>query len=266
MLSLIPVEFMQRLPLACLLSMLIAVPSAWAQAENGLTCAMPADLTAPSEPLTRVAAALNTKGGLNILALGSGSTVGDSGGSNGPAVNYQAREASFPYRMVDALRTMRPALRFNLTVAGGRSMTADAMLPILKRELAAHHYDLVLWQTGTVEAVQGLRPDALRGVLQEGADVAEEARADLVLIDPQFSRFLRANADLSPYETVLVQMTNTPAVTLFHRFDLTQGWVNSGQVDLERVSRDMRDKTIVALNDCLGEALARYVLAGAAEH
>ena len=83
-----------------------------------------------------------------------------------------------------------------------------------------------------------------------------------MLIDPQFSRFLRANADLSPYETVLMQMTNTPAVTLFHRFDLTQAWINTGQVDLERVSRDMRDKTIAALNDCLGEALARYVLAG----
>ena len=53
------------------------------------------------------------------------------------------------------------------------------------------------------------------------------------------------------------------AVTLFHRFDLTQSWVTSGQVDLERVSREQRDKTIGLLNDCLGEALARYVLAGA---
>ena len=56
----------------------------------------------------------------------------------------------------------------------------------------------MLWQTGTVEAVQGLRPDVLRGVLQDGADAAEDAHADLVLIDPQFSRFLRANADLEP--------------------------------------------------------------------
>ncbi len=140
------------------------------------------------------------------------------------------------------------------------------MLPILRQELAAHHYDLVIWQTGTVEAVQGLRPDVLRGVLQEGADAVEQTQADLVLIDPQFSRFLRANADLSPYETVLQQMTNTQGVTLFHRFDLTQAWVNSGQVDLERVSRDQRDKTIALLNTCLGQALARFVLTGAGEH
>ena len=140
--------------------------------------------------------------------------------------------------MEDALRAMRPALHFNLTVQGGRNMTADMMLPILREELTAHQYDLVLWQTGTVEAVQGLRPDVLRGVLQDGVDAVTAANADLVLIDPQYSRFLRANADLSPYETVLTQMTTTQAVTLFHRFDLTQGWVNNGQIDVERVARD----------------------------
>jgi acyl-CoA thioesterase I len=261
--SLIPVEFMQRLPLVCLLLTLAAATPAWSQVESGAACDMPPDLTTPQAPLMRVAAALAKTGGLDILALGSGSTVGDSGGSSGSALAYHTRDASFPYRMVEALHAMRPGMRINLTVKGGRNMTADTMLAILRHELATHHYDLVLWQTGTVEAVQGLRPDVLRGVLQDGADAADEAHADLVLIDPQFSRFLRANADLNPYETVLVQMTTSPSVTLFHRFDLTQGWVNSGQIDLERVSRDQRDKTIGLLHDCLGQALARFVLAGA---
>ena len=101
-------------------------------------------------------------------------------------------------------------------------MTAEAMLPILQQELAAQHFDLVLWQTGTVEAVHGLRPDDLRDVLQDGVDMAAKVEADLVLIDTQFSRFLRANADVGPYETVLQQMTGNPDVTLFRRFDLTR--------------------------------------------
>ena len=161
---------------------------------------------------------------------------------------------------------MQPALRFSLAVRGGRGMTADDMLPILRKELAAHHYDLVLWQTGTVEAVHGVRPDMLSDALQVGAETAQQAHADLVLIDPQFSRFLRANADLSPYETVLEQTSRTQPATLFHRFDLTQEWVNSGEVDLERVNRDQRDQTIALLNNCLGQALARYLLAGARQH
>jgi acyl-CoA thioesterase-1 len=257
---------MQRLSPGFLLLVLCAASPARAETDRTPACAIPDDLTTPSDPLTNVAAALATKNGLDILALGSGSTVGDSGGSGGPSLAYRAPGASFPYKMAEALQSMRPGVRFQLTVKGGRSMTADAMLLVLQQELADHHYDLVLWQTGTVEAVHGVRPDTLRGVLQDGADAAEKAHADLVLIDPQFSRFLRANADLSPYESVLQQVTGNPGVTLFHRFDLTQTWAGSGQVDLERVDRDQRDKTIALLNGCLGQALARFVLTGAGEH
>jgi len=264
MLRLIPVERMQRVLIVSLLLILAVVTSAWSQAGSAPVCDMPPDLTTPTAPLKRVASALS-KGGLDILALGSGSTVGESGGQSNASLAYQAHEQSFPHRMADALQEMKPGLRVTLTVEGGRNMTADSMLPMLRNALAGRHYDLVLWQTGTVEAVEGLRPDVLHGVLQDGADAVEEAHADLVLIDPQFSRFLRANADLSPYETVLVQMTSTSPVTLFRRHDLTQDWVTSGQIDLERVSRDQRDETVALLNDCLGQALARYVLAGAAE-
>jgi hypothetical protein len=242
------------------------MPLATAQAEPAAACDLPADLLTPEAPLTHVAAALTGKGTLDILALGSGSTVGEGGRSGGPLFGYHAPETAFPYRMISALESMRPKLRFQLTVQGGRNMTADMMLPILHKQLALQHFDLVLWQTGTVEAVHGLRPDALRADLQEGADAVDAANADLVLIDPQFSRFLRANVDLGPYQTVLEQMTGNPGVTLFRRFDLTQAWVNSGQVDLESVDKDARDKTILLLNDCLGQALAKYILAGAIEH
>jgi acyl-CoA thioesterase-1 len=266
MLSLIPVKLMHRLTPGVLLLCLAAVVPAGSRAETAAACDMPAEFTTPSDPLPRVAAALASKAGVAILALGSGSTVGDSGGSGGPALTFRAPGASFPYRMLEALRKMRPSQRFELTVKGARSMTAEVMLPILRQELAAHHYDLVLWQTGTVEAVLGQRPDGLHAVLQDGAEATAKAEADLVLIDPQFSRFLRANADLSPYETVLQQMTGSPGVTLFHRFDLTQGWVTEGQIDLERVDKDQRDKTIAVLNNCLGQALAQFILAGADQH
>jgi acyl-CoA thioesterase I len=257
---------MQRLLPGFLLLALVVAGSVPARADDGLACDLPADLIIPADPLKHVSAALATKNQVDILALGSGSTVGDTGSAAGPALAYSAPQASFPYRMVETLEAMRPSDRFQLTVKGGRGMTAEAMLPMLQQALVAHHYDLVLWQTGTVEAVHGLRPDNLRGVLRDGADAAAKAQVDLVLIDPQFSRFLRANADVSPYETVLQQMTGNPDVTLFRRFDLTQLWVGNGQVDLERASRDQRDRTIVMLNTCLGEALARFVLAGASEH
>jgi acyl-CoA thioesterase-1 len=260
---------MTWLPASVLLLALTLGTPAWAQAGTAVSnhppCDMPQDLLTPTAPLHHVAATLAAGEDVEILALGSGSTIGESGRSGGPAPAYHTPGASFPYRMLDALRALRPSARFHLTVKGARKMTAEAMSEILRQELAVRRYTLVIWQTGTVEAVRGLRPNFLNDVLQDGVDAAVKADADVVLVDPQFSRFLRANTDLSPYEAVLQQVAGLPEVSLFHRFDLTRLWVDTGQVDLERASRDQRDKTVALLNTCLGHALARYVLNGAEE-
>jgi hypothetical protein len=267
--SLIPVEAMLRLTLAAALLHLAAVVPGWGQADAppvaaaSVKCNLPPELITPDTALPRLAAAIAKRGEVNILALGSGSTVGDTSGTGGAAFVYHVPMLSFPYRMIEALQAAKPAIGFHLTVQGGRNMTAEEMLPLLRQELTAHHYDLVVWQTGTVEAVRGLRPETMRDIMQDGIDAATTEGADVVVVDPQFSRFLRANTDLAPYEAALQQVATTPGVTLFHRFDLTHTWTTDGDIDLERVSRGARDHTIAMLNICLGRALAKFVLAGA---
>jgi hypothetical protein len=230
-----------------------------------LACSLPDDLVTPDIALPRVAAALAAGHVVEVLAVGSGSTVGDATGNVGPAFVYRHPTTSFPYRMIEALQAFRPEARFNLTVRGGRDMTAEVMEDVVQKELAAHHYDLVVWQTGTVEAVRGLRPDTLREALEDGIEAAAAEGADVVVVDPQFSRFLRANTDVGPYETTLQQAASMNGAALFHRFDLTEGWSDSGAIDLERAKPSARDQTITTLNICLGRALAKFVLTGAAD-
>lgn len=232
-------------------------PASWAvQAQHSAKpCLLPAEFTTPNRPLDQVAAALASGGPVNILAVGSATTVGENDGGSG---------VSFPYRMVNSLRAARPKVTFNLTVRGGRGMTAEAMLPLITEAVAAQRYELVLWQTGTVEAVRGQQPDAMLTVLQDGADRVREARGDVVLIDQQFSRFLRANVDLDPYQNAMQAAAALPGVALFHRYDLMQAWVNDGQIDMERTDKANRPQAMVRLNACLGEALAQFVLNGAA--
>ena len=250
---------------AVVLMAITIIEPASACAGTSLPCGIPTTAVTPSESLAHVRAAMTERHTVNILALGSASTVGQFPTSSGPNPTAPSLGNSFPMRMLDALRGMRRNVAFHLDVNGRRGMMAGEMLTILRTQLAAHHYDLVLWQTGTVEAVHGVRPELLQEALEDGAAAVDDAHADLVLIDPQFSRFLRANIDIFPYESVLEQATSYPGVTLFHRMDLTEDWVTNEQVDLERASQKDRDKTIRILNACLGEALARYVLNGAAE-
>ena len=89
------------------------------------------------------------------------------------------------------------------------------------------------------------------------------ANADLVLIDPQFSRFLQTNSNLDPYEQAFQQVSSMPDVLLFRRFELMRTWVNEGQIDLERTGKSSRKRVVELLHSCLGSHLARMVLAGA---
>ncbi|MBN8907064.1 MAG: hypothetical protein J0H99_10665 [Rhodospirillales bacterium] len=191
---------------------------------------------------------------VRILSIGSGSTVGEVNGSVG---------ASFPHRMLEALQERRPNVRFDLTVQGGRGMTAETMLGLLRQTLPGGKFPLVIWQTGTVEAVHALRPDQLQETLQEGLRLVRAAGGDLILVDAQFSRFLRANADLDMYEAVMQHIDAMPGAVLFRRYELTRSWANEGRLDLERVRKPDREKAIQVLNTCLGSALAQFALSGA---
>jgi acyl-CoA thioesterase I len=219
-------------------------------------CPVSEEFVVPDEPLDAVAAALAAGGPVNILAVGSATTVG--------AVPGHAPIASFPYRMVEALEAALPQVRFNLTVRGGKGMTAEDMVPLITTALAARHYPIVIWQTGTVEAVRGLSPDRLESALEDGVQRVQDAGGNVVLVDPQFSRFLRANTDLDPYEAVLQQVATMPSVVLFHRFDLMNAWADDDLIDLERTPVARRGKAVALLSACVGNALARFVLNGAA--
>jgi acyl-CoA thioesterase-1 len=239
------------------LLILIAVPppSHAEQDQAPAACAAPDEFTTPEEPLLHVAQAIAARGPLNVLAVGSATTVGDQPGTE--------PNSSFPYRMVEALHAALPKVSVALTLRGGRGMTAQDMLPLIEAALAAQRYQLVLWQTGTVEAVRGVQPDGMVSALQDGIDRARAAGADVILIDPQFSRFLRANADLDPYEAALQQVAALQGVVLFRRFDVMHSWADGGELDLERASRAARGPMMSLLNICLGDTLARFVLNGA---
>jgi hypothetical protein len=245
----------RRIPWLLLLALVACPASSRAEQEQiPAVCVASEAFTTPEESLDQVAAAIAAGGPVNILAIGSATTVGDQPGGD--------RNTAFPFRMVAALQAALPKVTFTLTLRGGRGMTAEDMLPLLEAALTRQHYQLLVWQTGTVEAVRGLRPDGMVAALQEGIDRAQAAGADVVLIDPQFSRFLRANADIDPYEAALQQVSAMPGVVLFRRFDLMRSWVEDGTVDLEHATRGDRSRMMALLNTCVGETLARFVLNG----
>jgi acyl-CoA thioesterase I len=240
-------------------------------------CHAPDETAGAVAALPKVTTVLQSGAVLDVLAVGSATMFGPDaslspgtitsqslGGSYAPSpaklFTGPASDRAFPLQMVKALQSAVPGLEVKMTVRGGRSLLATDMLGLIRAELAAHHYDLVVWQTGTVEAVRNVPPGEFGQTLSEGAEAVTAAGANLVLVDPQFSRFLQTNSNLEPYEQGLQQAAAMPGVVLFHRYDLMRGWVNDSQIDLERTPRSDRQKVIETLHACLGKHLARLVL------
>jgi len=245
----------------------------WAASPAGALAAAPsvcppADESAmEAASLPHVAAALKPGGTLNILAVGSATVFGpesnsaaDAAGKNAAKPPLQPSQTGFPWQAAHALEAAVRGLRVNVTVIGRRGLTASEMLDRLDEELPKKSYRLVLWQTGTVDAVQGQPPGDFYQTLADGAATVAAAGADLVLIDPQYSRFLEANANLAPYAAALQAAGGLPGVALFHRTALMRDWAESGDIDLERTAKADRPAAAIRLHACLGRALAAALL------
>ncbi len=220
-------------------------------------CPALAAYTDAAEPMPQVGAALHPGGHLEILAVGSGTML------ESDAAKFHD---SIPYLTAEALQAAAPQTAITLTLGGDKGLPAAGMLKIIDDALDRGKFQLVLWQTGTVEAVKGLPIDDLRAALAQGAARVRAAGGDLVLIDSQYSRLLQEKAKLAPYQAAMLKAGASPGVTLFHRFDLMQNWVDHGGIDLEHAAPTDRLKTASLLRACLARALARLVLDGANRH
>lgn len=260
---------------ACVLSTFLLSPAVAAPDQ----CLAPDEAAGTIADIPNASSQLASGKALDILSIGSVSALGAEGGVasetvgsrvSGPnrfAVStggpYLTVEQMFPSQMRKALQDAVAGTEVRLTMRGGKGLTSAQMLDILRSELSMRPYQLVIWQTGTVEAVRNLPPSDFAATLSAGAALAQEAQADLVLVDPQFSRFLQTNTNFDPYAQVFQQVAAMPGVMLFHRYDLMRIWVNDGQIDLERTPRNEHKQAIELLHHCLGVHLARLILSAA---
>jgi hypothetical protein len=243
--------------LAALMMLLPLSPDAAALGALAATanCPTPVEFTTASTPLASLAAAVAVHQKLHILAVGS-ATMRPPG--RAPAGTGFAR------RMTDALSAAWPGAEISIEVEGRKGITAAEQLALIRSALAQGGYQLVIWQTGTVDALRKTAPEQFAATLAEGAALAASAGADLVLVDQQFSRMLEESADLAPYQQALRATATGPGRLLFRRYDLMREWVNTGVIDLERASPTTRLSLAESLHRCLGHALATLVINGVA--
>ena len=78
-------------------------------------------------------------------------------------------------------------------------MTADNLAKGMPKLLVDEKPDLVIWQTGTLDAIRKIEPDDFRTALEEGVETLHRGGADIILMNMQYSPRTETMVALGPY-------------------------------------------------------------------
>ena len=117
---------------------------------------------------------------------------------------------------------------------------------------------MVIWQTGTVDAMRSVDPDDFRGAVDEGVVALQNAGADVVLVNLQYSPRTETMISAPPYLDNMRVVAQQHDVPLFDRFAIMRHWNDAGDFDLFSTvhGTDMAKR----VHACLGRALSKFVL------
>ncbi|MGH8056022.1 MAG: SGNH/GDSL hydrolase family protein [Candidatus Entotheonellia bacterium] len=225
-----------------------------AAAAQGQDCAVPTSFYDTEPTLPKTAGAIAGGQTVSIVAIGGASTLGRAAGSP---------DLAWPARLAVALTNRFPAARVTVDNRAVARQTTQEMASRLEREVIAAKPTLVIWETGTMDAVRSTELDAFRQTIQAGIDRLRASGAEVALMDMQFSRRTHTVIiNFDRYESVLREVTDAKDVPLFRRHDIMRHWAASGLFDL--ITGDHEKLRLVAshLYDCIGRAVADFVTRG----
>jgi len=222
---------------------------AWA--ELPAECRIAAHLAEPNFPLPKVTRALAEKK-FNILVVGAGSS--QLPGANG------AKNA-YPARLQQALADQLKGVEVKVTTDIKASRTAAEMVKVLPTDLETAKPALMIWQTGTTDAMRAVDPDQFSQALDQGINIARRAGADVVLVNAQYSPRTESMIALSTYSEDMRWVALQQEVPLFDRFSIMRLWSDLGTFDLYSATKKL--DIAEQVHDCIGRLLADLVIAAA---
>jgi lysophospholipase L1-like esterase len=220
-------------------------------AKEGNECIATAGTVAPEFGLPHVAQAI-ARNKLDIAVIGSASSE-----LNGPA----GTNIAYPTWLEEALRSLLPGVAVKVTTYARARETASEMEGRLPRVISETAPALVIWQTGTADAIRGVDPEEFRIALDDGVDRLRAADADVVFVNMQYSPRTEAMLAVAAYADAMRFVALKREAVLFDRFAIMRRWNEGGVFDLYGATRT----TNVAerVHDCLGRLLADVVVTGA---
>lgn len=239
--------------------LLTGLSASLASADDGAhrPCQVTHDLITLGGRLPHATAEIRDHRAIKIVAFGSSSTYGTGASSEA---------ATYPHRLEVELALLFPGIKLDLVNAGVPGDDAADMARRLDHDVIAQSPDLVIWQTGTNDALRKVPVDQFARQTIDGIQHLHDAGIDVVLMEPQYSPKLVEQQGYLEYIAALRTVGHAAGAPVLRRFDIMKSWMSSGQfVNATMLSTDslhMKDASYACLGWVTAESIAGAVRDG----
>jgi ABC-type amino acid transport substrate-binding protein len=227
----------------------IAAFASAAIAQPTESCAVAAHLAHAQMPLLHAAAAIEKQRQLSVSVFGTGSSM-----LHGPS----GQQEGYPTWLQSTLASRLQGVAVSVINAAKQKQTAADMVADFDRLVTAEKPALVVWQTGTTDAIRGIDPDEFRSALEAGIDKLQAGGVDVVLMNMQYSPRTESLIAMDVYAENIQGVAIEREIPLFDRLAVMKEWSDRGTFDLAAGSKD--PVTAEQVHACIGQLLADFVV------
>ena len=227
----------------------IAAPASFAAGIDE-RCAVPTELIETSATLPNAALAIK-RGRLDVMVVSGAPAQTAAGGTL----------HKYPFFLEQALRERLRDVEVRVFSRAEPRRTVMEIMTALPRLIDEMKPNLVVWQSGTIEALRGIDPDGYGRKLDAGVSLVQNHGADVLLVNPQFSPRTDFMIDSTSYTEHMRWVAQTRDVPFFNRFEVMRHWSESGAFDLAAVGDN---GTFEQVHRCIGQLLGEVIVHAAA--
>ena len=227
----------------------IVLCGAGIRAQSASICDVPSYLLFGDSLLQRVTAAVTKDKTLNIVVLGGASST--LPGLDGVTLAY-------PSQLEIALRNRLPDLKVTVVADTKPRQSAVEMAERIDKLVLDHKPSLVVWQTGSYEAMRGTDPGEFLAAISGGVEKLQASGADVVLVNMQYSPRTASIVAVDAYADSLRWVAREREVPLFDRLAIMRHWYDAGQFNLYAATKDLA--MAKGVHHCVGRALASLIV------
>jgi len=218
-------------------------------------CDIPGYLLVGNNELKHVAEAVQKEKKLTIAVVGTGSSI--LAGPEGP-------RSAYPARLEAVLQAKLPSVAVKVVSLVRTRMTTEDLAKGMEKLVNDEKPDLVIWQTGTLDAIRRVDPDEFRAALEEGVETLHKGGTDVILMNMQYSPRTDIMVPLGPYADNMRVVAQQHEIPLFDRLAIMRHWSDTGAFDLYAAGKD--NVLAQRVHDCIGRGIASMIMDAAHLH